>query len=91
MRSWHLESLEKTRPTMKAWMRQPRTAWRETTRTAWGHSVVGCLVPYLEKGGWEEKREEGEDRRLPYPIVCWVSRENRKHEEKSLTWRRRRI
>ena len=53
-----LESLENTRPTMKACTMQPRTAWRETTIMASVHFVVVC--------------------RVPYPMVCWVSREYRK-------------
>ena len=38
-----LDSLEKTRPTMKAWMMQPRTAWRDTTIIASEQLVVVCL------------------------------------------------
>ena len=38
-------SLEKTSPTMKAWMRQPRTAWRDITIMASEHWVVVCRVP----------------------------------------------
>ena len=38
-------SLEKTRPTMKAWMRQPRTAWRDITMMASEHWVVVWRVP----------------------------------------------
>ena len=40
-----LDSLEKTRPTMKAWMMQPRTAWRDTTIMASRQLVVVCLLP----------------------------------------------
>ena len=39
------ESLEKTMPTMKAWMMQPNTAWRDTTIMASRQFVVVCLFP----------------------------------------------
>ena len=39
------DSLENTRPTMKACTMQPRTAWRLTRIMASVHLVVVCLVP----------------------------------------------